>query len=88
MIESLQAENADLRKNLSLAGSKQNELKVRGSGYNMCSLSSATSTEGRHDPVCVRVSLSYRVSKFAKNLRNYWHTKSNTRFTQTHVYTQ
>ena len=28
MIESLQAENADLKKNLSLAGSKQNELKV------------------------------------------------------------
>ena len=28
MIESLQAENADLKKNLSLAGSRQNELKV------------------------------------------------------------
>ena len=30
MIESLQAENADLKKNLSLAGSRQNELKVGG----------------------------------------------------------
>ena len=28
MIESLQSENADLKKNLSLAGSRQNELKV------------------------------------------------------------
>ncbi len=27
MIESLQAENADLKKNLGLAGSKQNEMK-------------------------------------------------------------
>lgn len=27
MIEALQAENADLKKNLSLAGSKQNEIK-------------------------------------------------------------
>ena len=29
MIESLEAENADLKKNLGLAGSRQNELKVR-----------------------------------------------------------
>ena len=28
MIESLQSENADLKKNLSLAGSRQKELKV------------------------------------------------------------
>ena len=33
MIESLQAENADLKKNLSLAGSRQNELKVQLASY-------------------------------------------------------
>ena len=32
MIEALQAENADLKKNLGLAGSRQNELKVRDGG--------------------------------------------------------
>ena len=67
MIEALQAENADLKKNLSLAGSKQNELKVseRATSPTWWISRWTPSSVWSHSSLCVALSPSLTPSLFS-----------------------